>query len=265
VIGGQQSVIATKPNGLNQLVLYPFQSTSVAKYNITISNLYVSYPIQTNNIIFSIRRYGSPYSTSSCCNVTFSPAQTITASTSITNNTVKSTAGYQFTFSLTYYGAQYFYITFCSSFTLTTNQQYTCYISLTVTSNLINCTAISNSQLKVTLNNGYAFTTVFGYETTYILIVTGITNPSAVSCTAVFSTYTLPSNQLEYSNTMTLAYTSTKIVQSSLSLTNPTVGAYSDYQFVVNNTNSLSAGSQIFIYFPSYYNITGLKCYIDGV
>lgn len=130
----------------------------------------------------------------------------MTASTSMSPKMVKSTANYEFTFNLTYYSLNYFLIDFCSSFTLTPAQTYTCYISLVLTNNLINCVAVTNNQLKVSLTNGSTFSNVFSYESNYTLVVIGITNPSVVSCDAAFSTYSAPSNKLEYSNTMTITY-----------------------------------------------------------
>ena len=161
----QLNVNTIKTYGLNQLILINiFQDTTRNYQNITISNMYVSLPYVTSYINFTIKRNGYPYATNtSCCNQTLSPSQTITASTSTTLQTMKSTADYQITFTLTYYSLNYFLLNFCSSFTLVTNQQYTCYLSLTLTNNLLNCTALSTSQLKVSLTNSSNFASVFGY------------------------------------------------------------------------------------------------------
>jgi len=64
---------------------------------------------------------------------------------------------------------------------------------------------------------------------------------------------------------MKLSFVSTKIIQASLTLSNPVVGAISNYTFKVNNTNILPSSSQLFIYFPSSFNIMGLNCLYDGV
>ena len=138
-------------------------------------------------------------------------------------------------------------------------------MSMLLFDNLLNCTATSTSQLKVSLNNGSDFSNVFGFESNHKLILLGISNPSAVSCSAVLSSYTLPSNKLEFSNTVSLTYLSTKIIQASLTLSNRVVGAKSDYTFAINNTNVLSAGSILYIYFPSMFNISNLNCLYDGV
>ena len=147
-------------------------------------------------------------------------------------------------------------------------------MSMLLFDNLLNCTATSTSQLKVSLNNGSDFSNVFGFESNHKLILLGISNPSVVSCSAVLSSYTLPSNKLEFSNTVSLTYLSTKIIQASLTLSNRVVlklihnrvvGAKSDYTFAINNTNVLSAGSILYIYFPSMFNISNLNCLYDGV
>ena len=120
---------------------------------------------------------------------------------------------------------------------------------------------------KKSLENGVGsdFSNVFGFESNHKLILLGISNPSVVSCSAVLSSYTLPSNKLEFSNTVSLTYLSTKIIQASLTLSNRVVGAKSDYTFAINNTNVLSAGSILYIYFPSMFNISNLNCLYDGV
>ena len=63
---------------------------------------------------------------------------------------------------------------------------------------------------------------------------------------------------------MTLNFVSTKIIQATLTLSNPVVGAISNYIFTVNNTNILPANSQLFITFPNGYNISGLTCLYNG-
>ena len=62
---------------------------------------------------------------------------------------------------------------------------------------------------------------------------------------------------------MNISFVSTKIIQASLTLSNPVVGAISNYTFKVNNTNILPSNSQLYIYFPSSYNISGLTCLYD--
>jgi hypothetical protein len=62
---------------------------------------------------------------------------------------------------------------------------------------------------------------------------------------------------------MNLSFVSTKIIQASLTLSNPVVGGISNYTFKINNTNILPSSSQLFIYFPSSFNITGLTCLYD--
>jgi hypothetical protein len=182
---------------MNQLVLVDvFKDTTRNYHNISIANIYVSYPYTTSAINFTIQRNGNAYASFSGHSQTLSPSQTITASISSTFQSMKSTADYQLTFNLTYYGLNYFLLDFCSSFTLITNLTYTCYISLTLTNNLMNCTALSTSQLQVSLMNSSSFTSVFGYESSYTLIVVGISNPSVSSCSVVLNSYTLPSNKL---------------------------------------------------------------------
>jgi hypothetical protein len=161
----QINVNTIKTYGLNQLILVDmFKDTTRNYQNISIANIYVSLPFATSYINFTIKRNGYPYaSNTTCCNQTLSPAQTMIASTSTTLQTMKSTADYQITFTLTYYSFNYFLLNFCSSFTLVTNQQYTCYLSLALTNNQLNCTALSTSQLKVSLTNSSSFASVFGY------------------------------------------------------------------------------------------------------
>ena len=182
---------------MNQLILVDvFNDITRNYHNISISNIYVSYPYATGSISFTIQRNGYPYASYSGYNQTLPPAQTMTASIATTFQNMKSTVDYQLTFTLTYYALNYFLIDFCSSFTLVTNQTYTCYLSLTLTNNLMNCTALSTSQLKVSLTNSSSFASVFGYENSYTLIIVGISNPSVTICSVVVSSYTLPSNKL---------------------------------------------------------------------
>jgi hypothetical protein len=63
---------------------------------------------------------------------------------------------------------------------------------------------------------------------------------------------------------MTLSFVSTKIIQATISLSNPVVGAISNYIFTVNNTNIMAANSQLLITFPNGYNINGLTCLYNG-
>ena len=69
---------------------------------------------------------------------------------------------------------------------------------------------------------------------------------------------------MESSSSVNLLFTPTKIVEASLTLSNQTVGSLSTYSFVVNNTNAVSAGSSLHIYFPSGFDVTGLTCTFDG-
>ena len=62
---------------------------------------------------------------------------------------------------------------------------------------------------------------------------------------------------------MAVGYTSNRIIQAGLSLSDVTVGAVATYSFTANNTNTLPAGAQLHLYFPSPFDVTGLTCTFD--
>jgi hypothetical protein len=77
---------------------------------------------------------------------------------------MKQTTNYLFTVSFIYYSFSYLLIDFCSPFTLTTNAQYSCYFTSTISASLLNCRATSNSQIQLALLNSSAlFSTYLGY------------------------------------------------------------------------------------------------------
>jgi hypothetical protein len=96
------------------------------------------------------------------------------------------------------------------------------------------------------------------------MVVVGITNPSASSCSVSASSYMASGNQLEYSASATISYVATRIVQASLAISDPTVAAIATYAFTLNNTNSLAAAAELGITFPQGFTLTGLTCTLDG-
>jgi hypothetical protein len=120
----------SKLTNLNQLLIRPFIDNSLSFYEITISNLTLTYPVVAGPLTIDLLRYGYPYSSVSCCSNTRLPAQTLTLAPSLTTATVRSQADYTFSLSLAYSFASYLLLTFCSGFTLSASQQYPCYVSL---------------------------------------------------------------------------------------------------------------------------------------
>jgi len=183
-----------------------------------------------------------------------------------TTTLMKATADYRLSLTFTYLFPDYLLITFCSPFTLTNNTQYKCYISNTISSSLLNCTALSDSQIKASfINNSTLFSSYLGYQQSYELVLIGIVNPSQLFCSVKAETYYLPSTQLEYSNTFTINYSSVKILNVAISSSNLQVGAISTYTFNINNTNTLLANSIMHLYFPSPFTLTTYTCTINGI
>lgn len=127
------------------------------------------------------------------------------------------------------------------------------------------CTAQTTTQLQVTLANpASSFVSYLGYATSYNLVIVGLTNPSQLTATVQLATYYLPSTQLEYSSVQTLTFTPARIVSASITCSSYQVGATSSYDFVINNTNSLLPSSQLNIYLPSIYSLSGYSCTVDA-
>lgn len=172
---------------------------------------------------------------------------------------------YSTTLQLHYPNVDHFLLDFCPQFGLTPAQTYPCYISSTVPSTGLTCTAANTTQLKVQLTNGSSFSSNLQTNTNYTLTVTGLTNPSQSSCWLKVSSYSTGNNLLEYSNQASLSYTATKMLEATLTVSNPVVAGTSTYSLVVNNTNPLTAGDQLHVYFPNTYTLASVTCTLDSI
>lgn len=222
------------------------------------------YPFLAGPVTVAFTRYGYVYSQATV-NYSLSAKTSLSPSLVLTETLMKSKSDYSITFAPTYYQSNYFLLDFCTGFTLTVNQVYECYLNLAQPSSGMNCTATSATQIKVSLTNSSAnFNNVFGYESNYTLVIVGITNPSQTSCSLTMHSYMLPANELEYSNSVSLTYSAIKIIEASLSISVGTVGAVATYTFTVNNTNVLGVNSELHIYFPSVFDISGISFTFDN-
>ena len=102
------------------------------------ATMYIKTPITlTNFTSLSLRRFGFQYETGSCCSSSLSYQQNMTISASLSNYLLQGVSNYIFTITLTYYQLNYFYIDFSAGFNLAVNADYNCYISNTITANLL--------------------------------------------------------------------------------------------------------------------------------
>ena len=268
-IGNSSTPLGVNPRiltGTNQISISPYASSIITSVQIFLSNLYFIYPATTSTIAVSLRRATYQYSFATCPALTLASAQTLSLTLTLSSYLLRSVADYTLTFSPTYYGINYLLVNLGSAFALTPAATYTCYLATLTTSSQVVCTAQSTTQLHVALSNPSAsFSSYLGYATNYNLVIIGLTNPSQLTATVQLATYYLPGTQLEYSSIQTITFTPARIISASITCSSYQVGASSSYNFIINNTNSLLPSSQLDIYFPSIYSLTGYSCTVDSV
>jgi len=131
---------------------------------VNISNVYLLYPVQAGTISVTLNRFGYPYSSLTCCNLTSSPTQTMTISSTLSTYLMKSTASYSVSLSTTLqkYG-NYIIIDFCSQIAFTPAVALSCYLELYSGSQSLNCTPSTVSQLRVQLTSLNTLDVVLGF------------------------------------------------------------------------------------------------------
>jgi hypothetical protein len=253
--------------GTNQISITPYVSSIITNTQIVLTNLYFLQPVTTTAPTFSLRRSTHQYSYSSCCNLTLNYSQSLTIqAVTLTSYTLKAASDYLITFVPTYHGIYYIIADFGSAFSFTVSTIYPCYLSTLTNSAQMICTAISATQIQATLTNTSAsFASFIGFASNYTLIMTSLTNPSQVNATITISTYYLPANMLEYSNSFTIAYLTSLILDATVTPSSVIVGDTTSYTFTVNNTNSLLPNSILHIYFPTSFSLSGISCTTNAV
>lgn len=268
-IGNSITPLGVNPRiitGTNQISISPYASSILTSVQIFLSNIYFIYPATTSTIAVSLRRATYQYSYATCPALTLASSQTLSLTPTLSSYLLRSVADYTLTFSPTYHGIYYMLVNLGSAYALTPAATYTCYLATLTTSTQMVCTAQSTTQLQVTLANpSNSFSSYLGYATNYNLVIIGLTNPSQLTATVQLATYYLPSTQLEYSSIQTITFTPARIISASITCSSYQVGASSSYTFIINNTNSLLPSSQLNIYFPSIYSLTGYTCTVDSV
>lgn len=120
----------------------------------------------------------------------------MTISVSLTSYKLKGLSNYIVTFAPTYYDIYELIVAF-SSFSLVNSTTYTCYLSTLTTNNQTVCTAISSTQIKVTLTNtSSSFASLLGFATNYTLVIIDLTNPSSISTGVKVASNYLSSQEL---------------------------------------------------------------------
>lgn len=268
-IGNSSTPLGVNPRiitGTNQISISPYASSILTSVQIFLSNLYFIYPATTSTIAISLRRATYQYSYATCPALTFVSNQTLNLTPTLSSYLLRDVADYTLTFSPTYYIINYLLVILGSAFTLTPAATYSCYLATLATSSQMVCTAQSTTQLQVTLSNSSAsFSSYLGYAANYSLVIIGLTNPSQLTATVQLATYYLPGTQLEYSSIQAITFTPARIISASITCSIYQVAATSSYNFIINNTNSLLPSSQLNIYFPSIYSLTGYSCAVDSV
>lgn len=161
----------------NSASFYPLL-TVITNWLFEFTNLYLLRPANTSSISIYMKRSGYQYSNFSYCCLYNSSTQTMNISVSLTNTKLKGLSDYIINFSPTYYDIYELIVTF-SSFSLTISTTYSCYFSTLTTVNQTVCTAISSTQIKVTLTNtSSSMATILGFASNYTIVIIDLTNPS---------------------------------------------------------------------------------------